>query len=398
MRRRWLHLSMLVALLSALVVVPGPGASAAEPISGRLVDQQTGAPVVGATVVLRRLGSDGGLGARVDVATTSSEGRFSLDAGDDDAEEFYVVVQTGDYQGGVLGGDPAAIQPDVDFASTFGPGSRLGTIDALPAFITGRIVDARTGRGVRDVRVLARASEDDAVLVADRTGRKGGFELAPILCEGDCNLQVRGGAAYETGYRACNGRVVRTSGAACATPIGRIGKVFLDRSDARPRVRAAGQRLVRPARIGKARVGMTVAEAMATGQFKQDVPNPPCDPIALQPTKPYKNQYVVFVADGRIVEMNAGGSDMATPTGARIFSTYRRLQRDYGTALTAPREVGFGQWGVYLSKGSRGPDRKWLGFLFGEAFVEDGELGRNDVVTLMGVTKGKRPPLILDGC
>ena len=161
---------------------------------------------------------------------------------------------------------------------------------------------------------------------------------------------------------------------------------------------AKGPRLVRPAKIGKAKVGMTVEEAMATGQFKQDVPNPPCDPIELQPTKRYKTQYVVSVADDRIVEMNATGDDMATPTGTRIYSTYRRIERDYGAALSKPREVGYGQWGVYLHRGKKGPNRKWLGFLFGESYVEDGELGNNDIVTLLGVTKGKRPPLILDGC
>ncbi|MEN8674153.1 hypothetical protein [Nocardioides sp.] len=163
-------------------------------------------------------------------------------------------------------------------------------------------------------------------------------------------------------------------------------------------VSAQGPRLVRPAKIGKAKVGMTVEEAMATGQFRRDVPNPPCDPIELQPTKRYRTQYVVFVADGQIVEMNATGDDMATPTGSRIYSTYKRIKRDYGSALSRPREVGFGQWGVFLHRGKKGANRRWLGFLFGEASVEDGRLGANDVVTMMGVTKGKRPPLILDGC
>ena len=157
-------------------------------------------------------------------------------------------------------------------------------------------------------------------------------------------------------------------------------------------------RVIKPAKIGKAKIGMTVAEAVATGQFNQDVPNPPCGPITLQPKKPYKRQYVVFVADDRIVEMDAQGSRIRTPTGVRIDSTYRRVLRDYGSALSEPKEVGYGQWGAYVHKGKRGPDRKWLGFLFGEAYVADGPLQRSDTVTLMGVTKGKRPALLLDGC
>ena len=157
-------------------------------------------------------------------------------------------------------------------------------------------------------------------------------------------------------------------------------------------------RVVTPAKIGKARIGMTVAAAMATGQFNQDVPNPPCGPITLQPKKPFKRQYVVFVSDGRIVEMDAQGSRMKTPTGVRMDSTYRRVKRAYGSDLSRPQEVGYGQWGVYVHTGKRGPNRKWLGFLFGEAYVADGPLSCTDTVTLMGVTKGKRPALLLDGC
>lgn len=162
--------------------------------------------------------------------------------------------------------------------------------------------------------------------------------------------------------------------------------------------RVAADRPITPAKIGKARIGMTVDEAMATGQFKQDVPNPPCDPIELQPTKPYTHQYVVLVADDRIVEMDAYGGDMHTSTDARVYSTYKRVQHDYGDRLSPPREVGFEQWGVFVHRGPKGPDRRWIGFLFGDAAVQDGPLGPNDIVSLIGVTRGARPPLMLDGC
>ena len=162
--------------------------------------------------------------------------------------------------------------------------------------------------------------------------------------------------------------------------------------------RSGGTRVVAPARIGKATIGMTVAEAMATGQFNADVANPPCDPIPLQPKKPYKRQYVVLVSDDRIVEMDAWGHRMRTATGVRTGSTYRKVKRSYPGAVSRPREVGYGQWGVYVSRGKKGPGRRWIGFLFGNAAVEDGPLAKSDTVTLMGVTKGKRPPLLLDGC
>lgn len=173
-------------------------------------------------------------------------------------------------------------------------------------------------------------------------------------------------------------------------------RVHVATSDATVRPRRT--RLVAPARIGKARIGMTVAEAMATGQFNQDVDNPPCDPIDLQPKKPFKRQYVVFVADDAIVEMDAWGTRMRTAKNVRVDSTYRKVKRAYGARLSRPREVGYGQWGVYLPKGAKGPDRRWIGFLFGDALVAEGRLVDRDRVTLMGVTKGKRPPLMLDGC
>lgn len=160
----------------------------------------------------------------------------------------------------------------------------------------------------------------------------------------------------------------------------------------------AGTRIVKPARIGKARIGMTVQEAVATGQFNKNVDNPPCDPIKLQPKKPYKKQYVVFVSGKRIVEMDAGGHKVETSTGVRIDSTYRQVKQAYGAALSKPREVGYEQWGAYVHTGAKGADRKWLGFLFGGAAVDNGPLAKDDTVTLMGVTTGKRPPLALDGC
>ena len=178
-----------------------------------------------------------------------------------------------------------------------------------------------------------------------------------------------------------------------------------DRSAVQPSSRTTGAstatRLVAPGRIGKARIGMTVDEAMATGQFNQNVVDPLCDPdhtIYLQPKKPFKRQYVVFVADDEIVEMNAGGDRMRTAKDVRTDSTYRKVKRAYGDKLTRPREVGYQQWGVFLPKGRKGPERRWIGFLFGEALVADGRLRGRDTVTLMGVTKGKRPPLMLDGC
>jgi hypothetical protein len=160
--------------------------------------------------------------------------------------------------------------------------------------------------------------------------------------------------------------------------------------------RAPNVRLVKPGQVGKAQVGMTIAEAMATGEFDQDVPNPPCDPVRLQPKNAWKNQYVVF-ADSEITEMAVFGSRPRTGTGLGVGSSVREIRAVYGARLSEPKVVGFEQWGLFVKRG-QGADRAWLGFLFGDALSADGPLRARDEVTLMGVTHGKRPALMLDGC
>jgi hypothetical protein len=164
-----------------------------------------------------------------------------------------------------------------------------------------------------------------------------------------------------------------------------------------PADRAAGSRVVKPGQVGKAMVGMTVAEAMATGQFDKNVANPPCDPVRLQPKGAWRNQYVVF-ARARIKEMAVFGTRPRTKAGLGVGSTVREVREVYGKRISAPRVAGFDQWALYVRRG-KGTDRKWLGFLFGKTTAPEGKLRPRHKVTLMGVTKGKRrPALMLDGC
>lgn len=162
-----------------------------------------------------------------------------------------------------------------------------------------------------------------------------------------------------------------------------------------PADRAASGRIVKPGQIGKAVVGMTVAEAMATGEFNQDVDNDPCEPVRLQPKGSWKSQYVVF-ADTEITGMMVTGSRPRTAMGLGVGSTVREVREVYGARISPPRESGFEQWALFVKRGA-GADRKWLGFLFGEAST-DRKLRGRDTVTHMGVSVGKRPDLYLDGC
>ncbi len=157
-------------------------------------------------------------------------------------------------------------------------------------------------------------------------------------------------------------------------------------------------RVIKPGQVGQARTGMTHAQAMATGELNEDVANPPCEPIRLQPKGPWKRQYVVLV-DGRdrIAEIAVFGTRPRTVHGLGVGSTNREVRQAYGARLSPPREVGFGQWGRFVSRGT-GADRRWIGFLFGDQMVDDGPLRPRDEVTLVGVRSRVRPSLILDGC
>lgn len=218
-----------VALLSLVLVAGPPAAVAAEPITGRLVDATGSHPAVAGTTVRLRTVTGSGPGAVVDTDVTDSDGRFSLDAGPSPDDEYFVQVVAGTYQGGWVGTD--YVQPNPGAAVTWGPGAAMGRIQALPAFIRGVVVDSATGRRVRGVKVTVRTSNHlFTVIDADTTGRAGAFRLAGITCEDDCALKVNGlDRGYEVGWRSCFARVVPTWGEACGSPIGRIGKVFLDR-------------------------------------------------------------------------------------------------------------------------------------------------------------------------
>ena len=64
----------------------------------------------------------------------------------------------------------------------------------------------------------------------DQTNAEGVFRINGLTCEDDCFLKINGSAkGYETGFRACSAQVVATWPDACASPLGRIGRVFLDR-------------------------------------------------------------------------------------------------------------------------------------------------------------------------
>ncbi|MDP2774207.1 MAG: carboxypeptidase-like regulatory domain-containing protein [Nocardioides sp.] len=218
-----------LALMTLAAVAGPPAAVAADPLTGRLVDATGAHPAVqGATVRLRTVTASGP-GAVVDTDVTGSDGRFALDAGASPDDEYYVQVVPGVYQGGYVGG--GWVQPNPGYAVTYDPHASIGRILANPAFIRGVLVNSANGKRVAGVKVTARSANHILqVEGSDYTGRAGVFRINGLECEDDCYLKVHGRPqGYEVGFRGCSAQVVPTWGAACASPIGRIGRVFLDR-------------------------------------------------------------------------------------------------------------------------------------------------------------------------
>jgi hypothetical protein len=223
--------AMLVPLLSQQTAshaepVSRAASAAPAPISGRLFVGSV--PVAGATVQLRASAG----GAIIGSTTTNSQGRFWVTrTGPLPRGGAYVRIgATAIGQPGVVGGTgtPKWVEPSYTYGTRYGDGTALGRVNTIPAYVRGQVVDARTLRPVGGARVNLRRASGNTVAVTVVTGPRGYFNLRNVRGE-DFNLQVLGRrVGYENGYRACNRQLVPTIGAACATPIGAIGRVFAD--------------------------------------------------------------------------------------------------------------------------------------------------------------------------
>jgi hypothetical protein len=101
---------------------------------------------------------------------------------------------------------------------------------AADVFVRGTVINSKTGNPVRGVRVTVRPQGATKIDGADVTNAEGVFRIDGITCEDDCMLRINGSAKdYETGFRACDATVVAKWANACASPLGRIGRVLLDR-------------------------------------------------------------------------------------------------------------------------------------------------------------------------
>jgi hypothetical protein len=242
MRRTVICLLASAATALAGVVLTSPAASAALPISGRLVDRTTqGAGTVkvaaGVVVRLRSINADGSPGPLVSEDTTNSAGNFSVTPVDESAKYYIRVVPSTDYQGGwvAMRSWDSSNNVEMSLASAdpgfrYSPATSLGDVSTMPAYFAGRVINSRTLRPVANARITGRdANEGMGLEGSDYSGPQGYFRVNGLTCEDSCYLKVNGSAiGYETGFLTGH-RIVANWGDAVASQPGPVGNVKLDR-------------------------------------------------------------------------------------------------------------------------------------------------------------------------
>ena len=227
----------LAACFSLAGVTGLPAANAATPLTGRLVDSTSAANpgVPNMTVRLVTVTSGGGAGVVVDTDVTGPNGFFALDAGPSPDPQYFVQVLPGNFQGGWVGGSGTSgmdwVQPTFGDADTYGPHDGIGSVQALPAFVRGTVIDQGTGIPVQGVTVrMTEGSDLTIVYGSDVTNANGVFRIGGLSGEDNFGLRVNGSAqGYEVGwFNGFSHEVVPTWGEATAAPLGKAGKVKIE--------------------------------------------------------------------------------------------------------------------------------------------------------------------------
>lgn len=224
---------LLLALVAGVTVIFGGSvAQAADPLTGRVVDSSSGAPVAGVTVTVYELDTSGGVAAPGDAAgsaTTGADGRFAVDVtGAPGVEEFFIHVGGDGHQDGWLNGY-GYLADDPGAAATFGASGDLGDIQIFSSTVQGQTVSAADGGPVPLVIVLVYAEDYATILGWDVTDLQGRFVINGIDRE---EISIRFIATFsgrESGWLACDGSVVATEAQSCTTSPGDQGDVPLDR-------------------------------------------------------------------------------------------------------------------------------------------------------------------------
>ena len=153
---------------------------------------------------------------------------------------------------------------------------------------------------------------------------------------------------------------------------------------------------VRPGAIGLARAGMTVAQAMATGQFDKNVrytvPGVCSRVYPLQPKAPLTWDYSVFVKKHRITEVTSNTEAVSLPRGLSYPPTAAQVRRAYdGHVLSGT--AGYANNTLFVHQG-----RRWLAYMF-NSYAYNRPLRATDKAGSFSVSVGRRPTgMQYDGC
>lgn len=165
-----------------------------------------------------------------------------------------------------------------------------------------------------------------------------------------------------------------------------------DPTPEKPVLQPASSLRILPGQVGPVKVGMSKAEAYATGYFDKDVTSKTCDNYVdrLLWKPAYKGNFDVFTLDdGEVSAIGIFKPGPTTRSGLQIGSTYKAVKDVLGEDAT-PVEAGYSQTALMVNEGD-----SWIGFLFDR---QPGEISDSAKVVFMEVTRGRLPDLMRDGC
>jgi hypothetical protein len=159
----------------------------------------------------------------------------------------------------------------------------------------------------------------------------------------------------------------------------------------KPVLQSADSLRILPGQVGPVKVGMSKAEAYATGYLNKDVPSKNCDSVDRLVWKDaYKDYFDMFTLDdGEVSAIGIFKKGPRTRSGLQIGSTYASVKAVLGED-SSPVEAGYSQTGLMVNQGD-----SWIGFLF------DGQpdtVADSAPVVFIEVTRGRLPGLMRDGC
>lgn len=151
--------------------------------------------------------------------------------------------------------------------------------------------------------------------------------------------------------------------------------------------------IIGPGRIGPVLVGMSIDDALATGEIVRDTEREEiCGGSQFYRWKDdaAHASMDVMTDETSVVSLGVSRGSHPTDQDIRVGDSLFDLREAYGAKLSDPAEAGYGQTGVVLGDGDR-----WIGFLFDEAPADLDESSR---ITFIEVTEGEAPGLMRDGC